>query len=98
MEYIDDGTRYPLQILQFNRDNCRKNIHPTQKPLSLCEYFIKTYTNEGDLVLDNCMGSGTAIVAAMNTQRNYIGIEKDEKYYTLALERINKHKNDNNIR
>jgi site-specific DNA-methyltransferase (adenine-specific) len=65
------------------------NIHPTQKPVALCEYLIKTYTNEGDLVLDNCIGSGTTAIAAINTNRNYIGFELEKKYYDIALERIN---------
>lgn len=62
-EYIDDGTRHPTQVLRINRDNPRKRLHPTQKPVDLLEYLIKTYTNDGDTVLDNCMGSGTTGVA-----------------------------------
>lgn len=62
--------------------------HPTQKPVSLMEYLIKTYTNEGDLVLDNCAGSGTTLVAAKNTGRKYLGIEKEKKYYDICLERL----------
>lgn len=65
-----------------------KTIHPTQKPISVCEYFIKTYSNEGDIVIDNCMGSGSTGVACVNTKRNFIGIEKDEKYFNIAYERI----------
>jgi site-specific DNA-methyltransferase (adenine-specific) len=95
LEYIDDGTRYPLQLLKINRDNCRKNIHPTQKPLELCEYFINTYTNEGNVVLDNCMGSGGTILASLKLNRQYIGIEKNNNYYNLALNRINQYKYDN---
>lgn len=62
--------------------------HPTQKPLKLCEYFIKTYTNENDLVLDNCCGSGTIPLACKNLNRRFIGMEIEEKYYTIAKERI----------
>ena len=66
-------------------------IHPTQKPVALFEYLIKTYTNEGETVLDNCMGSGTTAIACINTKRNFIGFELDETYFDLANERINKH-------
>lgn len=66
-------------------------IHPTQKPVSLFEYLIRTYTNEGDTVLDNTMGSGTAGVSCLNTGRNFIGIEKDAQYFELAKERIEAH-------
>ena len=87
-EYIDDGTRYPTQVLRMNRDNTRKRLHPTQKPVDLLEFLIKTYTNEGDLILDNCMGSGSTGVACKNLNRNFIGIEKDEEYFNIAKERI----------
>jgi site-specific DNA-methyltransferase (adenine-specific) len=83
---ISNGERYPLSVVKFNRDATR--LHPTQKPLALCEYLIRTYTNEGGLVLDNCMGSGTTIVAAINTGRRYLGFEKEEKYFAIAHERI----------
>lgn len=83
----EDGRRYPLSIVSFPRDGSR--IHPTQKPVALCEYLIKTYTNEGETVLDNCMGSGTTGVACVNTDRNFIGIEKDDHYFKVATERIN---------
>jgi DNA modification methylase len=85
------GTRYPKSIIRFNRE---RGLHPTQKPVSLFEYLIKTYTNEGDLVLDNCMGSGTTAIACMNTNRNYIGFELDKGYYDIILERIKNHKPD----
>lgn len=85
--YTQAFTNYPRNILKFKRD--LPNIHPTQKPVSLCEYLIKTYTNEGDIVLDNCMGSGTTAVACINTNRNFIGFELDEKYYKTAVERVN---------
>ena len=87
-EYNDDGTRHPTQVLKFNRDNPRKRLHPTQKPVDLCEYLIKTYTDEEMMVLDNCMGSGTTGVACKNLNRNFIGIEKDEKYFEIAKQRI----------
>jgi site-specific DNA-methyltransferase (adenine-specific) len=65
-----------------------KTAHPTQKPVDVCEYFIKTYSNEGATILDNCMGSGSTGVACVNTNRRFIGIEKDEKYFEIAKERI----------
>ena len=68
----------------------RGSLHPTQKPFPLMEYLIKTYTNEGETVLDNCMGSGTTAIACLNTNRNYIGFELDETYFNLANERIEK--------
>ena len=67
-----------------------KTIHPTQKPISVCEYFIKTYSNEGAIILDNCMGSGSTGVACVNTNRRFIGIEKEQKYFDIAKERIRK--------
>ena len=85
------GTRYPGTVQKFSNGN-NGNIHPTQKPVALFEYLIKTYTNEGDLVLDNCMGSGTTAIACINTNRNYIGFEIDEEYYKLAINRIEEHK------
>lgn len=87
-EYLQEYSNYPKNILKFKRD--LPNIHPTQKPVSLLEYLIKTYTNEGDLVLDNCMGSGSTGVACLNTNRNFIGIELDEDYFKIAKERIEK--------
>ena len=81
-----DGRRNPLSILSFPRDG--KKVHPTQKPVALLEYLIKTYTNEGDTVLDNCMGSGSTGVACINTNRNFIGMELDEKYFEIAKERL----------
>jgi site-specific DNA-methyltransferase (adenine-specific) len=80
-----DGKRFPVSILKFNTE---RGLHPTQKPVALFEYLIKTYTNEGDIVLDNCMGSGTTAVACLNTNRNFIGFELDENYFKLAKERI----------
>jgi site-specific DNA-methyltransferase (adenine-specific) len=82
----NDGERYPIDIVNFKRD--KDKYHPTQKPVALLEYLIKTYTNENDIVLDNCMGSGSTGVACVNTNRNFIGIEKDEKYFEIAKQRI----------
>lgn len=82
-----DGKRNPLSILSFPRDN--KKLHPTQKPVALLEYLIKTYTNESETVLDNCMGSGSTGVACINTNRNFIGYELDEKYFEIAEKRLN---------
>ena len=80
---------YPISIIEFS--NAKRGIHPTQKPVELLEYLIKTYTSEGDLVSDNCIGSGSTAIAAINTNRNYMGIEMDEDYYKIANNRINKH-------
>ena len=79
------GTRFPKNILRFNQE---RGLHPTQKPVALFEYLIKTYTNEGDLVLDNCAGSGTTGVACVNLKRNYILIEKEKEYCEIAEKRI----------
>lgn len=89
----DSTERYPRSVQIFSTDKQKSSFHPTQKPVALFEYLIKTYTNEGDLVLDNCMGSGTTAVACINTNRNYIGFELDSGYYNLANERIINHKN-----
>lgn len=86
-EYTQQYTNYPKEILEFDCDI--NTTHPTQKPLALMEYLIKTYSNEGETVLDNCMGSGTTGVACLNTNRNFIGIEMDEAYFKAAEERIN---------
>lgn len=83
---VSDGSRYPLTVLDFPRD--KNKIHPTQKPIALMEYLIRTYTHEGMTVLDNCMGSGTTGVACVNTGRKFIGIEMDEKYFQIAKDRI----------
>lgn len=76
----------PSTVLEFNNE--QKTVHPTQKPVALMEYLIRTYTNPGDVVMDNCMGSGTTGVAAMNTARGFIGIERDAKYFEIARQRI----------
>jgi site-specific DNA-methyltransferase (adenine-specific) len=89
VETNNTGTRHPSSILNFQQKWRRQDqMHPTQKPVELCEWLISSYSNEGDLVLDNCIGSGTTAIACINTNRNYIGIEKDEKYYKVCVERI----------
>lgn len=93
--YINKSTRYPLNTLYFDKI-CNNQLHNTQKPVELLEYLIKTYTNEGDLILDNCIGSGSTIVAALNTNRKAIGIELDENYFNIAKERIDKIYNELN--
>ena len=81
----------PSDVLEFNVvPNRNGKLHPTQKPVELVEYLIKTYSNEGDIVLDNCMGSGTTAIAAINTNRNFIGFELDKNYFDIANERIEK--------
>lgn len=94
-EYHDDGTRHPTQVLRINRDNPRKVLHPTQKPVELLEYLINTYTNENNLVLDCCMGSGSTGIACLNTNRKFIGIEKDETYFDVAKQRMESHQTPN---
>jgi len=85
----NDEMRYPSSVQEFNnRASGDRGFHPTQKPVALFEYLIKTYTNEGQVVLDNCMGSGTTAVACINTNRKYIGIEKELKYFEIAKKRI----------
>jgi DNA modification methylase len=81
--------RYPHSILTFSKDTQKLSVHPTQKPIALMEYLCLTYTNEGELVLDFTMGSGTTMLACKNTNRNGIGIEMDEKYFKIAQERVN---------
>lgn len=83
--------KHPTSILKFEKDHPSKNLHPTQKPVALFEYLINTYTNEGDLILDNCAGSGTTAIACINTKRDYILIEKEPKYFEIINERINNH-------
>lgn len=87
-EYIND-LYYPQSIQEFSIANLRKGrLHPTQKPVALLEYLIKTYTNEGETILDNCMGSGSTGVACVNTSRRFIGIELDKNYFDIAEKRI----------
>jgi len=80
--------KHPTSIVRHSKPHPSMMTHPTQKPVTLFEYLIKTYTNEGDLVLDNCIGSGTTAIACINTNRNYIGIELDENYFNIANQRI----------
>lgn len=84
----DSTDRYPRDVLKFSWDKQKSSLHPQQKPVEACEYFIKTYTNEGDTVLDSTMGSGTTGVAAINLNRSFIGIEKDSERYAVAKNRI----------
>ena len=86
---INNGYRYPRDIVKFKHD--KEKLHPTQKPVELLEYLIKTYTNENMLVLDNCMGSGSTGVACLNTNRRFIGIELDKAYFQIAEDRIKNH-------
>ena len=88
LETISNGERYPVSILDFSNANEKNRLHPTQKPVDLLEYLIKTYTNEGELVLDFTMGSGSTGVAALNTNREFIGIELNEKYFNIAKDRL----------
>lgn len=87
-EYIDTGWRYPTQVWKFQRDCLKSNLHPTQKPVALLEELIKTFSNEGDIILDLTMGSGSTGVACVNTGRKFIGIELDDTYFEIAKERI----------
>lgn len=87
-EYHDTGYRYPTQVWRFKRDCLKSNLHPTQKPLALLEELVKTFSNEGEIILDNTMGSGTTGVACKNLNRNFIGIELDKEYFNIAKNRI----------
>lgn len=80
--------RYPRDVLKFKWDTQKSCLHPTQKPVEACEYMIRTYTDEGDIILDNSMGSGTTGVAAVNLHRRFIGIEKEVKYFDISKKRI----------
>ena len=96
-EFVDNreelgDMKHPTSIQRFSKPHASIMKHPTEKSTEMCEWLIKTYTNEGDLVLDNCIGSGTTAVAAINTNRSYIGIELDESYYNMAKNRIIEHK------
>lgn len=83
---ITEFYNYPISIINVSSEG--KTFHPTQKPVALMEYLIKTYTNEGQTVLDNCMGSGTTGVACINTKRNFIGIEQESNYFDISVSRI----------
>ena len=87
-EYTDTGWRYPTQVWKYQRDCLTSNLHPTQKPIALLENLVRTFSNEGDVILDNCMGSGSTGVACVNTNRKFIGIELDNTYYEIAKKRI----------
>lgn len=86
VETDNNGSRMPRSVIRFAKD--KEKLHPTQKPVELLEYLIKTYTNEGETVLDNCMGSGSTGVACVNTNRKFIGMELREDYYGIAEQRI----------
>ena len=88
VESKQDGLKYPTSIVEFQKPHPSVAMHRTEKPVELLEYLIRTYTNKGDLVLDNCMGSGSTGVACVNTNRNFIGIELDENYFAIAEARI----------
>jgi len=92
-EWIVPELRNPRSIQCFIRE---RGLHPTQKPVALFEYLIKTYTNKGGVILDNCIGSGTTAIACINTERNYIGFELEEKYYKICLDRIDKRRREIN--
>ena len=91
-----DGKRFPLTVLCFCGENKRRTQHPTQKPIALLEWLIKTYSNEGETVLDNCMGSGSTGIACINTGRNFIGIELDKDYFAIAKKRIEENEQASN--
>lgn len=92
-DYIQKKTNYPRSVLEF--DGVYKPFHPTQKPLDLVEYLIRTYSNENDMVMDCCLGSGTTAVASKNTNRNFIGFELSKKYYEHILKRLDADENRN---
>ena len=83
---VSNGDRFPTDLVYFGRD--KEKIHPTQKPVDLIQYLIRTYSNEGDTILDNCMGSGTTAIACIREKRNFIGFEKSEEYWRKSMERI----------
>lgn len=87
----DSTERYPRSVQVFASDKQKSKLHPTQKPVGVCEYIIKTYTNEVDTVLDFCMGAGTTGIACLNLNRNFIGIDNDKKNFDIAQERISNH-------
>lgn len=86
--FENEGTRFPRSVLKIDSVKSNEQLHPTQKPVELFEWLIKTYTNEGETVLDNCLGSGTTAVACINTNRNFIAIEKEWEYCEIANKRV----------
>ena len=97
-DYTYESTeRYPRSIQVFSTDTQNSSLHPTQKPVALIEYLIKTYTNDGELVFDSCMGSGTTGVACINTNRRFIGIELDNNYFEIAKNRISEGEQEHKI-
>lgn len=94
----DNTKRYPTNLIKFSsvKGECNNlnRLHPTQKPVELCEWLIKTYSNEGDLILDNCIGSGTTAISCLNVNRNYMGFELDKAYYNIVCKRIIEYKNN----
>lgn len=96
LPYKDSGYRFPNDLLYFNRVKLGATLHPTQKPITILEYLIKTFTNENDTVLDNTMGSGSTGIACLNTNRKFIGIEKEKEYFQIAENRINNYDKENN--
>jgi site-specific DNA-methyltransferase (adenine-specific) len=88
-EFTNSGTRYPKSVRSVSRDfSAQQQVHPTQKPVPLLRWLIKTYSNENDTVLDNCMGSGSTGIACVLENRNFIGFELNEEYFKIASERI----------
>lgn len=92
---VNSGTRYPRSILKFNHD--KEKLHPTQKPVELMEYLIKTYSNEKEVVLDFTMGSATTCIAALNTKRKFVGIESSKDFFAVGLTRVKEHMREKNI-
>lgn len=90
-EYIDDGTRYPIQLLNYNRENMNTLLHPTQKPVELIKYLIETYSEKKDIIVDHCMGSGTTGIACKELDRYFLGWEKDKIIFQTAKDRIEQH-------
>ena len=96
---FDSSKRYPISVQEFSNHNQKDNsFHPTQKPVPLLEYLVKTYTNEGELVLDNCAGSDTTAIACINANRHYICIEKEQKYFDMIGKRIEAHIKEQNTK
>jgi len=88
----DSTERYPRSVIKFSSDKQKTKLHPTQKPVALCEYLIRTYSDKGDVVLDNCMGSGSVGIACKNSGRKFIGIEKHPHYFNVASQRLREHR------